>query len=54
MNLSFGLDNNGVSLGIFYGLEQVHSGILFSTTQLPWKEDDYFAQTVYLQAGWKL
>lgn len=54
MNLAFGLDNNGVSTGIFYGLEQINAGILFSTTKLPWKEDDYYAQTVYVQVGWQL
>lgn len=54
MNLGFGLDSNGASLGVFYGLEQINAGILFSTTQLPWRKDDYFAQTVYLQVGWQL
>lgn len=54
MNLGFGLDSNGGSIGVFYGLEQINAGILFSTTQLPWREDDYFAQTVYVQVGWQL
>lgn len=54
MNLGFGLDNNGGSIGVFYGLEQINAGILFSSTQLPWREDDYFAQTVYVQVGWQL
>lgn len=54
MNLGFGLDANGASLGVYYGLEQINAGILFSTTQLPWREEDYYAQTVYLQVGWQL
>ncbi len=54
MNLGFGFDNNGSSVGIFYGLEQINAGILFSTTKNLWKDDDYFAQTVYVQIGWQL
>lgn len=54
MNLATGLDQNGASFGVFYGLEQINSGILFSTTQLPWKKEDYYAQTVYVQVGWQL
>ena len=54
MDIGLGLDNNGVSAGVFYGLEQINAGILFSTTKLPWKEADYFSQTVYVQMGWQL
>ena len=54
MNLGFGIDNNGTSFGVFYGLEQINASILFSTTELPWKSSEYLAQTVYLQIGIKL
>lgn len=54
MNLSGGVDAHGGSVGIFYTLDVISSGILFSTTQLPWKDRDYFSQTVYVQIGWKL
>lgn len=54
LNLGLGLDGHGGSLGIYYGLEQINAGILFSTTELPWRKDDYFAQTVYVQVGWQL
>jgi hypothetical protein len=54
MDIGLGLDNNGASAGVFYGLEQINSGILFSTTKLPWKDNDYYSQTVYVQIGWQL
>lgn len=54
MSLAGGIDNNGMSLGVFNMLEQVNAGILFSTTRLPWKEDEFYAQTVYVQIGWQL
>jgi len=54
MTLATGVDDYGMSLGVFYGLEQINAGILFSTTKLPWRQDDYYSQTVYLQLGWQL
>lgn len=54
MSLGAGVDNYGGSTGIFYSLEQINAGILYSTTQLPWRKDDYYAQTVYVQVGWQL
>jgi hypothetical protein len=54
MNLGFGLDNRGSSFGVFYVLEKINAGILYSTSQVPWNQTDYYAQTVYLQAGWQL
>lgn len=54
MSLGAGLDSNGVSLGIFQGLESVNAGILFTSTRQPWKESDYYADTVYVQLGWQL
>ena len=49
-----GIDYDGVSGGIFHGVEQVNAGIMYSTTQVPWRDSDYFAQTVYLQVGWQI
>ncbi len=54
MSLGFGVDDYGVSTGINYGLDVIQAGVAFSTTQLPWRTDDYYSQTVYLQIGWKL
>lgn len=54
MNLFGGVDYHGFSGGVFYGLEQVNAGILFTTTQTPWNSDDFFANTVYLQIGWQI
>jgi hypothetical protein len=54
MSLVGGADYFGFSGGVFYGLEQVNAGILFSTTQAPWNSNDYYADTVYLQIGWQI
>jgi len=54
MALVSGVDYYGLSGGVFYGLEQVNAGILFSTTQAPWNSNDYYANTVYLQIGWQI
>lgn len=53
MNLFAGVDYYGLSGGVFYGLQQVNAGILFTTTQAPWNSNDYYANTVYLQVGWQ-
>ncbi len=54
MNLSGGIDYNGISGGIFYGLQQINAGITYSTTRVPWRSEDYFTQTVYVQFGWQI
>jgi hypothetical protein len=54
MNLGVGIDENGFSTGIYYEIEKVNAGVLYSTTKVPWKEADYYAQTVYLQLGWQM
>ncbi len=54
MSLVGGVDFYGLSGGVFYGLEQINAGILFSTTQAPWNSNDYYANTVYLQIGWQI
>jgi hypothetical protein len=54
MYLVSGFDFEGISGGVFYGLEQLNAGIVFTTTQVPWKSSDFYAQTVYLQVGWQI
>lgn len=54
MSLLGGVDSYGFSGGVFYGLDQINADILFSTTQSPWSPGDYYANTVYLQAGWQI
>lgn len=54
MFLSGGVDYNGISGGIYYGLEQINAGIMYSTTQVPWRNEDYYTQTVYVQFGWQI
>ena len=54
MYLSAGLDTNGSSMGIFYGLQEINAGIVYSTTKSLLFSDDYFTQTVYVQVGWQI
>ncbi|USN48592.1 MAG: hypothetical protein H6626_05720 [Pseudobdellovibrionaceae bacterium] len=54
MNLVAGLDANGISGGIFYALDQIDAGVLFSTTKLTNEDEDFFTQTVYVQLGWRI
>lgn len=54
MNVFGGIDYNGTSTGLFYNIEKISAGIMFATTKLPGKNDDYYAQTVYAQMGWQL
>lgn len=54
MSIFGGIDYNGMSAGLFYNIEKINAGIMFSTTELPGKDDDYYAQTVYAELGWQL
>lgn len=54
LTVAGGIDYYGASGGIYFGLDQVNSGILFTTTQVPWNSNDYYATTVYLQIGWQI
>lgn len=54
MNLMGGLDVFGASGGIFYEVERVNAGIIYSTTRVPWNSDEFYTQTVYLEVGWQI
>lgn len=54
MYLSGGIDSNGISAGVFYGLDKINAGILYSTTQLTNQEENFYTQTVYVQLGWQI
>ncbi len=54
MYLTAGIDANGISGGVFYGLDQINAGIMYSTTRLVNENDEYFTQTVYAQLGWQI
>lgn len=54
MFLSGGIDSNGISSGVFYSLEQVNAGIVYSTTQFDNKGESFYTQTVYVQLGWQI
>ena len=54
MYLTTGLDANGISSGIFYGLDKFNAGVLYSTTRYIKDNDNYYTQTVYVQLGWQI
>lgn len=54
LNFSTGLDAYGISSGVYYALDSITAGILYSTTRLPWRPNDYYSQTVYVQLGWQI
>lgn len=54
MFLSGGIDVNGVSGGVFYYLDKINAGIIYSTTKLINDNENYYTQTVYLQLGWQI
>ncbi len=54
MYLTGGIDSNGVSGGVFYGLDKINAGIVYSTTQGANQGGSFYTQTVYIQLGWQL
>lgn len=54
MNISMGIDKQGASVGIFYLLDKVNAGILYSSTRLLKPDEEFYTQTVYLQVGWQI
>jgi hypothetical protein len=54
MYLTGGIDNNGISGGVFYGLDKVNAGIVYSTTQMINQGESFYTQTAYVQLGWQL
>jgi hypothetical protein len=54
MFLTGGLDTNGISGGVFYYLDKINAGVIYSTTKFLNENENYFTQTVYLQLGWQI
>lgn len=54
MYFTSGIDPNGISSGIFYGLDKFNAGVLYSTTRYIKDNDNYYTQTVYVQLGWQI
>lgn len=54
MYLAGGIDTNGVSGGVYYSLDKINAGIMYSTTRYVNDYDDFFTQTVYMQLGWQI
>lgn len=52
--LANGIDHNGASSGVFYSIEKINAGILYSTTKTTTSEENYYTQTVYVQMGWQI
>lgn len=54
MNLTSGIDYNGISAGVFYGLDKFNAGVLYSTTKFMKDNNNNYTQTVYVQLGWQI
>lgn len=51
MTLASGVDYYGLSFGTYYKIKNLNTGVSYSTTKVPWRSDDVYADTVYLQLG---
>ncbi len=54
LSLMGGADSWGLSGGLFFSIEKIYSGILYSTSQVPWRKSEEYAQTTYIEMGWQL
>jgi len=54
LSLLGGLDYFGVSGGVLFSIEKLYSGIIYSTSQVPWRPSEEYAQTTYIELGWQL
>lgn len=54
MYLSGGIDAAGLSTGIFYSLDKINAGVVYSSTNFFQKESEFYTQTVYVQLGWQI
>ncbi len=48
------IDSNGISGGVYYDVNMINAGIVYSTTQFANQSNNFYTQTVYLQLGWQL
>lgn len=53
MSLFSGIDDNGLSGGLYYNIRSFNAGIVYSTTKLPNQNKDFYTQTIYTQIGWQ-
>lgn len=54
LSAAAGIDYDGISAGINYDFQSLNTGISYSTNQVPWRSRDFYFQTVYVQAGWRM
>ncbi|MEZ0390790.1 MAG: hypothetical protein ACAH59_01145 [Pseudobdellovibrionaceae bacterium] len=54
LNLLTGVDSFGFSGGMLFTVEKIYSGILYSTSRVPWRDSEEYAQTAYIELGWQL
>lgn len=54
LNLLAGVDSWGLSGGMLFSIEKLYAGILYSTSQIPWRSSSDYANTTYIELGWQL
>ncbi len=54
MFLTGGIDANGLSGGVFYTIDSLNAGILYSTTRFVNEDNGFYTQTVYVQLGYQI
>lgn len=54
MSLSGGIDSHGISSGVFFSIQSLNAGVLYSTTKGFNNDSNNYTQTVYVQVGWQI
>ncbi|RYZ92313.1 MAG: hypothetical protein EOP06_04595 [Proteobacteria bacterium] len=54
MNVVGGVDGRGLSGGVFYFIDKLNAGVVYSTTNTLVAQNNFYTQTVYAQLGWQL
>ena len=54
MYLTGGVDANGLSGGVFYTIDSLNAGIIYSTTRFVNEDQGFYTQTVYVQLGYQI
>lgn len=54
MYLSGGIDAAGLSGGVYYALDKINAGVIYSTTKGFKEGESFYTQTVYVQLGWQI
>ncbi len=54
MSISGGIDTHGISSGVFFSIQSISAGILYTTTKGLGDDSQNYTQTVYAQVGWQI